>query len=86
MLKPCSFELLIASSKDILDKYKIDGSMHKGLEIIDVRTQVMSVYASFRVEFLHKSQHCLEICGYGESENDIHFCAAYDNEQITVWL
>lgn len=40
---------------------------------------MVSVYASFRPEFINKQQHCIELCC--DNEQILYF-AAYDSEQI----
>ena len=49
----------------------------------------MTMYASFRAEFIQKRMHCMEICGYGldnNEENEVMFFGAYDPNLITKWL
>ena len=47
----------------------------------------MSIYASFRVEFHKRGQHSIELCGYGnDNDDEVRFLAAYDANQVTRWL
>ena len=76
-LRPCAGDLLIASAKE--------GG--KVIATLNLRTDMMSVYASFRTEFLGKGLHCLEVCGYGEDDDDqVIYLAFYDSDTATRWL
>lgn len=47
----------------------------------------MSIYASFREEFIQKGMHCIELCGYGdEEEDDVRYLCGFDPDHITKWL
>ena len=70
-----------------------DGTLKikKDSDSIDLRTDVISVYASFQAEFIKKGQHCLELCGYGTTTTSadteqLWFLAAYDANSMTRWL
>mmetsp|Transcript_20981 Transcript_20981/g.20098 ORF Transcript_20981/g.20098 Transcript_20981/m.20098 type:complete len:126 (+) Transcript_20981:1284-1661(+) len=45
-------------------------------------SEVMAVYPCFRVDFIQKNQHCLELCFFNES---VIYLAAYDNDSVQEW-
>jgi hypothetical protein len=47
----------------------------KGIEILDLKSGISSVYQSFRPHFAEKEQFALELAC---SETDIRFLACYD--------
>lgn len=88
VLKPCTGELIKFLKrehydlvvKDELDFNKVKGKLN--IEIIDLKN-VMSIYASFRGEFIKKNQHCIEMCFFNEQ---IVYFACYDSNQVNQWL
>ena len=88
LLKPCTGELIRFDKRDHYDKVikeDMDWARAKskfGVDCIDLRN-VVSIYASFRGEFINKNQHCLEICFFNEQ---IQYVASYDSDNISQWL
>ena len=71
VLKPCQGELIKFEKKEHYDKIvKQDLDFNKvkskmKIEIIDFHN-VMSIYPSFRGDFIGKNQHCIELHCYNE--------------------
>eukprot|EP00349_Pseudokeronopsis_sp_Brazil_P003914 CAMPEP_0202964580 /NCGR_PEP_ID=MMETSP1396-20130829/8659_1 /ASSEMBLY_ACC=CAM_ASM_000872 /TAXON_ID= /ORGANISM="Pseudokeronopsis sp., Strain Brazil" /LENGTH=188 /DNA_ID=CAMNT_0049686789 /DNA_START=51 /DNA_END=617 /DNA_ORIENTATION=- len=45
-------------------------------------SEVMAVYPCFRVDFIKKNQHCLELTFFNDS---VIYLAAYDNDRLQEW-
>lgn len=79
-LRPCTYEVIVATSKESIDQ-------GKSVERLDLRTDVMSMYSSFRPEFRKRSQHSVEMCGYGDdNDEDVHYLSTFEVSATTRWL
>ena len=51
---------------------------------LNLASDVMSVYCSFRPTLIQKGLHALELCGYN-SDLEVYL-GCYDSTQLTIWL
>jgi len=92
VLLPCKGELMKFEKQDhyeraIAEQKKPGADVAKVLKKLNAEVvrlnDVVSVYPSFRTQFINKQQHCIEVCCYNEQ---ILYFAAYDSEQTKQWL
>lgn len=71
VLRPCKGDLLKFEKKEHFDKYfkenQSDQKLIKkyNIEVIYLKN-ILSIYPSFRSQFINKNQHTIEMCCYNE--------------------
>eukprot|EP00347_Sterkiella_histriomuscorum_P006016 403354389 len=87
VLRPCKGDLLKFEKKEHFDKiYKDEKENQKILKKYNVEViflkNILSIYPSFRSQFINKNQHTVEMCCYSEQ---VIFFSTFDSEQIKEW-